>query len=94
MGDPPKGACEMTDVQYQEIHDVVQRIQHWPAPMRIMLARQVLQRLEIELEPPSTLPRGPTAAEVAAMFKTDKPAPDDETVKQWLDEYRMEKYGK
>jgi hypothetical protein len=26
-------------------------------------------------------------------FKTDKPAPDDETVRQWIDEQRMEKYG-
>ena len=40
------------------------------------------------------IPRGPSAAEIAAMFKTDKPAPDDATVKQWIDEHRMEKYGR
>jgi hypothetical protein len=34
------------------------------------------------------------AAEVAAMFKTDKPAPEDRAVKQWIDEHRIEKYGK
>ena len=40
------------------------------------------------------MPRGPSSClEVAAMFKTDTPAPDDATVKQWIDEHRMEKYG-
>ena len=43
---------------------------------------------------PCKLPRGPSAAEVAAQFKSDKPAPDDNAVKQWMDEYRMEKYAK
>ena len=38
-------------------------------------------------------PRGQSAAEVMAMLKTNKPAPDDATVKQWLDECGMEKYG-
>jgi hypothetical protein len=79
-----------------DIAEVVSRVRTWPAGMRIELARRILETLESPPvnEPRPERPRGPTAAEVAAMFKTDKPAPDDATVKQWIDEYRMEKYGK
>jgi hypothetical protein len=64
--------------------------------MRLALARRILETLEsppVEQQP-AELPRGPTAAEIAAMFKSDKPAPDDAAVKQWIDEYRMVKYGR
>jgi hypothetical protein len=64
--------------------------------MRIVLARRILETLEVPAvdQPPAKLPRGPSAAEIAVMFKTDKPAPDDATVKEWIEEHRMEKYGK
>lgn len=86
----------MTPVETKEIADLIQRIQGWPPQLRIALARRILETLESSSpqEPPPRLPRGPSAAEVAAMFKTDRPAPDDATVKQWIDEHRMEKYGK
>ena len=38
-------------------------------------------------------PRGPSAAEIIETFKSDRPPPDDATVRRWIDEYRMEKYG-
>lgn len=38
--------------------------------------------------------RGPSAAEVQSLFRMDRPAPDDETVERWIDEHRMEKYGR
>ncbi len=78
-----------------EIAEVVSRVRSWPAAMRVALARRILETLDSPVEEPAPqLPRGPTAAEVVARFKTDKPAPDDATVKQWIDEYRMKKYGK
>jgi hypothetical protein len=63
--------------------------------MRLALARRILETLVSTLaaESPPMLPRGPSAAEVAALFKTDKPAPDVATVKQGVDEYRLEKCG-
>jgi hypothetical protein len=86
----------MTTVETNQIAELLQRVQNWPPPMRIALARRILETLESPSGEQLTRkpPRGPSAAEVAALFKTDKPAPDDVTVTQWVDEYRMEKYGK
>jgi hypothetical protein len=85
----------MTPIETNQITYVLEHVRHWPAPMRLNLVRRILETLETPMpELPSTeRPRGPTAAEIAAMFKADKPAPDDATVKQWIDEHRMEKYG-
>jgi hypothetical protein len=35
-----------------------------------------------------------SADEIRAFLKSRQPAPDDETVRQWIDDYRMEKYGR
>ena len=83
----------MSATEANEIADIIERVAVWPAPMRIALARRILETLE-EVAPSSpNTPRGPSAAEVGAMFRTDKPAPDDATVKQWIGEHRMEKFG-
>jgi len=63
--------------------------------MRIALARRILETVEDAVPNHSPRPpRGYSAAEVRAMLKIDKPAPDDATVQQWIDEHRLEKYGK
>lgn len=82
-------------MQTNEIQQLVQQVQSWPAPMRVALARQILE--SIGRKPTglsaASLPRGPSAAEVASSFATDKPAPDDHAVKKWLEEHRIAKYG-
>jgi hypothetical protein len=84
----------MNTKETTEVADIVGRIQFWPASMRIALARCILETLEAPAAAPSAMrPRGMSAAEVAAMFKTDKPAPDDATIRQWIHAHRMEKYG-
>jgi hypothetical protein len=82
-------------MQTNEITQLVQQVQSWPVPMRVALAPQILENVEREPTAASaaSLPRGPSAAEVATRFRTEKPAPDDQTVKQWLDEQRNSKYG-
>jgi hypothetical protein len=86
----------MISVDPKEISDLVQRVQGWPPSVRIALARQILETLETPaLETRlAERPRGLSSAEIAARFRTDKPAPDDATVKRWIEEHRMEKYGK
>ncbi len=38
--------------------------------------------------------RGLSADEIRVLLKSKQPAPDDETVRQWIDDHRMEKYGR
>lgn len=82
------GAAEST-----ELADVLNRVRTWPVANRIELVKQVLETLTPAAPEPSPLLRGPSAAEIMEAFKTDQPAPDDATVRQWIDEHRMEKYG-
>lgn len=79
-----------------DIAAVVQRVQAWPVPMRIALARRILETVDVAAapEPPTAGRHGYTAEEIRALLKLDKPAPDDATVKQWVEERRLEKYGK
>jgi hypothetical protein len=88
----------MSTAEATELTDVLNRVNTWPTTLRITLARRILESLDqAEPEAPSTPPppktRGLSAAEVRGLIKTDKPPPDDETVKRWIHEHRMEKYG-
>lgn len=78
-----------------DIAEVIGRVRSWPQAMRLTLARRILETLESppEVKTAPEPPRGLTAAEIAAKFKSDKPAPDDATVQQWIAEHRREKYG-
>ncbi|MBY0523708.1 MAG: hypothetical protein K2R98_09920 [Gemmataceae bacterium] len=85
----------MSVTELDEIRAVVQRVQCWPPPMRIALARRILETLETASggESSPSLPRGPSAAEVVAVFKTNKPAPSDEECRRILEEELVLKYG-
>ena len=72
-----------------DMTSVMEKILSWPAPKRLELAQQILATLP----PAARVPRGPSANEVVAQFATTNPPPDDATVKQWLDEHRMEKFS-
>lgn len=82
-------------MQTNEIAQMVQQVQSWPIPMRIALARQILESVESEPDrnPAGAVRRGPSAAEIAARFRTNKAVPDDNAVKQWIEEHRTMKYG-
>lgn len=83
-------------MQTNDITQMFQQIQSWPVPMRISLARQILESIERERAGASlpSLPRGPSAAEIAARFGTAKPAPDDAMIEQWIGDHRMTKYDR
>lgn len=85
----------MTVADPIDIADVIGRVRLWPASMRLTLARRILETLECLPEGKAALepPRGPTASEIAAKFKTERPAPDDATAQKWIAEHRKEKYG-
>ena len=76
------------NVNYESI---LNTIQQWPTAQQIELVQDVLQALSPRISPPQTLHK--TLDKALAILATDKPAPTDAEVKQWLDEHRMEKYG-
>ena len=81
----------MTNVEHQEISEVFSRVAAWPPAERIKLARKILESVETPTEKRTS--RGYSAAEVIALLQSRQPAPDDQTVRRWIDEHRMEKYG-
>jgi hypothetical protein len=76
-----------------ELTEVLEKVRAWPLPMQISLARRILETVDAS-QPAAGEPRGKSAAEVMATLKTDKPAPDDAAVQEWIDEHRTQKYGR
>lgn len=82
---------------------ILRAVRSWPAGEQIALAEEIL---ELAQEPTVEEPLEPTpdgAGEssrqgswqnLVGLLATDKPPPTDEEVAQWLDEHRMEKYGR
>jgi len=80
------GQTETTS--YQGVLDIVRQ---WPTAQQIALVEDVLKTISSRVEPPKQRRR--TLDRALGLLATDKPAPTDDEVKQWLDERRMEKYG-
>ena len=87
----------MNPDEMNDFDEILKKIQTWEPSRRLTLARRILETLEASVTATSStppVPRGRSAAEILADMKSDRPAPDDETVRQWIDEHRMEKYGR
>jgi hypothetical protein len=87
----------MNPDEMNDFGEILKKIQTWEPSRRLTLARRILDILEASVTATSStppVPRGRSAAEILADMKSDRPAPDDETVRQWIDEHRMEKYGR
>jgi hypothetical protein len=82
----------MSTVEAAEMTDVLTRVKNWSPESRIALARRILETLERPQQPTREL----TSRSVQVLIglgRGDSPAPDDDTVRRWIDEHRMEKYG-
>lgn len=81
-------------------HDTVLRaVRQWPRSAQVELAREIMRAVEHEREQqPSSAsqsaPQQDSWRQLVGFLATDKPAPSDEEVEQWLEEHRMEKYGR
>ena len=81
-----------TALKVASYSDVIKMIGAWTPDRRFMLVRDVLKTLEPEFK--MTRPkRRKTLNKALGLLSTNQPAPSDEEIEQWLDEYRMEKYG-
>jgi hypothetical protein len=82
----------MITAESPEVTEILERVRDWPPETRVTLARRILASVP---RPDRPAPRsGYWAAEVIAALQMPQPAPDDATVKRWIEEERMEKYGR
>jgi hypothetical protein len=82
----------MSTAESTELTDVLERVKNWSPESRIVLARRILETLETPQRPTRGLPAR-SVRELIGIGAGDSPPPDDETVRRWIDEHRMEKYG-
>lgn len=87
----------MVTVESLDRDTILQAVERWAPDERVALARDILSTLVGQVrgarsEPPAE-PRRYTLKDIRGIAATDRPPPTDEEVKQWLDEYRMNKYG-
>jgi hypothetical protein len=83
----------MSPTESNELSEVLDRVKRWSDADRFALVKEVLETLAPRESTISRLNRGRSAKEIRKTFKTDQPAPDDQTIRQWIDERRMGKYG-
>jgi hypothetical protein len=82
----------MNTTEATELTDVLSRVSHWSPESRIVLARRILETLEGPQLPVRGL-RPRSVQELIGLGAGGSPAPDDDTVRRWIDDHRMEKYG-
>jgi hypothetical protein len=82
----------MSSTEATELTDVLSRVKNWSPESRIVLARRILETLEVPHDPVHGLPAR-SVQELIGLGAGDSPAPDDGNVRRWIDEHRMEKYG-
>ena len=69
--------------------DIVSTIRSWPPAQQQRLAESILGSLKQEEK--ANLPRGVPVDRVRGIAAGNGPPPDDETVRRWIDEHRLEK---
>ncbi|MGO9597143.1 MAG: hypothetical protein ACLP7Q_03885 [Isosphaeraceae bacterium] len=77
-----------------QMSEVLQRVIAWSPADRITLARRILETLEPKTLTAAPVGRGRSFEEIREQFQTDSPVPDDATVRRWISEERLEKYGR
>jgi hypothetical protein len=78
----------MNQTEIAGYQGVLSIVQQWPAAQQMALVQDVLETLASRIEP-AKAPRQ-TLSRALGLLATDKAAPTDEEVEQWLDEHRME----
>jgi hypothetical protein len=81
----------MSTAEANELSDVLDRVKTWSPSLRMELARRILKGLEGTAAIPS--PRGRPVRELIGLGAGDTPPPDDDQVRQWIGQHRMEKHG-
>ncbi len=84
----------MSTAEAEELAYVLDRVKTWSPPLRITLARRILETLDVSSRPPIEEPtRGWPVEKVLGLLKTDREPPDDEECRRIIEEERWKKYG-
>jgi hypothetical protein len=83
----------MSASELSELTEVLDRVRSWSGEARIVLARRILETLE---RSPREARRSQARSvhELIGIGAGAGPAPDDQTIRHWIDEHRVEKYGR
>jgi hypothetical protein len=81
----------MTTVPPSDYSMILQQVRAWPSELRLSLAEALLQSLHSDLE--SNGNRGVPVERIRGIAAGNSPPPDDETIRKWIEEHRLEKYG-
>jgi hypothetical protein len=73
-----------------EFAEVLARVRSWSPDLRLGLAEAILSSLHPLNR--ADQPRGVPAEMVRGIAAGRGPTPDDQTVRQWIEEHRQEKY--
>jgi len=74
----------------QDIQRIIEQIKIWPDQDRVALAYRILRDIRKQTRQPP--PRN-TANRALGIAAGEGPPPDDATVRRWIEEHRMRKYG-
>jgi hypothetical protein len=81
----------MSNPRAAEYASVLASVRAWPPDLQRRLAEELIWSLRPEVR--SAGSRGVPASQVRGMAAGDGQPPDDETVKQWVHEHRVGRYG-
>jgi hypothetical protein len=87
----PAGGANVNTLEPINYETVIKTVRQWPPARRFALVQDVLSTLAPAETPPK--PRRKTLDKALGLLATDRPAPSDAEIQQWLDERRVEKYG-
>jgi hypothetical protein len=74
--------------QSPDYQEVLRKVRSWQPELRLTLAEEVLRSLHPLA--PSDYPRGVPAQQVLGLAAGSGSPPDDETVRRWIEEHRLE----
>jgi hypothetical protein len=80
----------MVAIANEQMRVVLSQVSSWPVSDRIMLARKILET--VEMAPPRAT-RGYSAEEVISLLAMPQPAPDDAECERILAEELLRKHG-
>lgn len=82
----------MNNSKTLEYGEILNLVRYWSSAKRLNLVQEILGTVTSDLEEATTAERN-TLPQALGLLVTDRPTPSDEEIKEWLAEYRIEKYG-